>query len=568
MNPRDEEAARWRRRNHADIESMINLMLARIGEVTQFEDFRGVNCPPRVRAFYSALHSAHGGGNVAREPFRRAHLTIAEYLQFEGSEVARVARVRRLLELTEAYQRASGFELVKITRGGGEEHRKTEYVDFLVPVADEAVQRARSSETWKINPGRAKREQIDWALSRLPRVKLPEAELKESNKKLSPLAEYTKRREKLTAAILEYVESVEERDGDGAHELEVIEVELVRARQSLAEKKRARAALDKSRRDEREQREADAGVWEDDGQGRTLTKMLPSPVENLPKTEEKPDMPAAALDYVERRLLPFPLHWMKEAGRCSCAKGAQCESPGKHPRIVEWQKIAAWGNAKMVGGWWRSWPLANVGLLTGEAPGLVVLDFDFPAGGEATLNEWRGRHGDGWLDTAAVRTGGGGIHLYYQYPEGLDIRNSVRKIGGGVDVRANGGYVAAPPSLHASGRRYEWLNDLEPAAMPDWLLKLLTEESPPAAAPAGSKARSQGKSGAGIGLVITEGDRNETLFKIGCSMRGKGAGAAEIEAELSDINARQCSPPLPPAEVQKIARSCATYAANRVAAGG
>lgn len=78
------------------------------------------------------------------------------------------------------------------------------------------------------------------------------------------------------------------------------------------------------------------------------------------------------------------------------------------------------------------------------------------------------------------------------------------------------------------------------------------------------KTRSEANGAAKIGAVLSEGNRNDMLFKFACSMRGKGAGREEIEAELSDINARRCAPPLTADEVQKIARSAATYAANRV----
>jgi putative DNA primase/helicase len=82
-----------------------------------------------------------------------------------------------------------------------------------------------------------------------------------------------------------------------------------------------------------------------------------------------------------------------------------------------------------------------------------------------------------------------------------------------------------------------------------------------------AQTRSQAKSGAATGDLIAEGSRNEMLFKIGCSLRGKGASYEETEAELLDINVRRCKPALPVEEVIKITRSVMRYAPNAVAVG-
>jgi putative DNA primase/helicase len=264
----------------------------------------------------------------------------------------------------------------------------------------------------------------------------------------------------------------------------------------------------------------------------------------------------------------FPLWWITPEGVCACKAGVECTSAGKHPCISFWQKLAC-SDAGSIRGWWRQRPLANIGILTGESVGLYVVDVDLKSDGDVSLIELCERHGIVWPDTLTVLTGSGGFHYYFQFPKGLDLRNTNgntgRGLARGIDTRGNGGFVVAPPSLHISGGRYEWLNDLEPAPLPGLLIKLLTELK--AAAPSGTKPRSQVKSGAGIGLVITEGSRNQTLFRRGCGMRGDGLEHAEIEEKLLELNARLCSPPLPESEVLKIARSAASYAPNRVAAG-
>jgi hypothetical protein len=142
----NDKYAAQRRRDHANIEAMQNLIFQRITEET------GVMMPPKVRAFISGLQSAHGGGKVAGAPFTRSHLSIAQYLQFTGTEIARAARVRRLLKDLLDYQEQTGFELFHVKRGelvtaddGSQTHTATEYTDKLKPVADAAVMLARES---------------------------------------------------------------------------------------------------------------------------------------------------------------------------------------------------------------------------------------------------------------------------------------------------------------------------------------------------------------------------------------------------------------------------------------
>lgn len=72
--------------------------------------------------------------------------------------------------------------------------------------------------------------------------------------------------------------------------------------------------------------------------------------------------------------------------------------------------------------------------------------------------------------TAYVITGSGGAHLYYRHP-GTPILNSQSKVAPGVDVRGDGGYVVAPPSIHPRTRRpYRWAGDWEPVEMPPALI--------------------------------------------------------------------------------------------------
>lgn len=125
---------------------------------------------------------------------------------------------------------------------------------------------------------------------------------------------------------------------------------------------------------------------------------------------------------------------------------------GKVP-LVKRGCLAATTDERMVERWWSRWPDANIGVATGKALGLWVLDVDGPDGSKS-LTELENELGP-LPDTLESKTGGGGRHLFFLYPPHREIRNR-QKIKPGIDVRGEGGYVIVPPSVHASGQKYEW----------------------------------------------------------------------------------------------------------------
>jgi hypothetical protein len=177
-----------------------------------------------------------------------------------------------------------------------------------------------------------------------------------------------------------------------------------------------------------------------------------------------------ALRYVSWSWQILPLHTANR-GVCSCGD-PECASPGKHPRTVHGVHDAS-RRSEQARRWWATWPDANVGIATGP---LVVIDVDGEQG-HAALIALQTRHGSALPATPWVQTARG-RHLYFLAP-GLDIPNSSGRLGSGVDVRGAGGYVVAPPSRHASGRRYRWYGPSDGLAMlPHWLARELT--TPPA----------------------------------------------------------------------------------------
>src|SRR5215208_1264108 len=161
----------------------------------------------------------------------------------------------------------------------------------------------------------------------------------------------------------------------------------------------------------------------------------------------KPALLDAALWYAGLGIPVFPLHWVDDQGRCSCGK--ECGSAGKHP-LIPIGHLGATTDAGQIRRWWSRWPHANIGIPTGERSRLLVLDVDVKNDGFTSLNALEEEHGR-FPKTLTVRTGGGGMHAYLRYPAHCEIRNSAGRIGLGLDVRGEGGYIVAPPSRTDKG---------------------------------------------------------------------------------------------------------------------
>jgi hypothetical protein len=176
----------------------------------------------------------------------------------------------------------------------------------------------------------------------------------------------------------------------------------------------------------------------------------------------------AALDYCSRGWPVVPLHsWTGSS--CTCSS-PNCSSPAKHPRTAHGLKDAT-DELSQVGSWWKRWPQANVGLVTGL--GFDALDIDGPDGWESLA---RAVEAHGCLPSGPCSmTPGGGAHYLFQ-ATGLGCRIGFRA---SLDWKGKGGYIVAPPSVHSSGGLYEWALEpestpLEPA--PAWLVAMLDKQ--------------------------------------------------------------------------------------------
>lgn len=158
-----------------------------------------------------------------------------------------------------------------------------------------------------------------------------------------------------------------------------------------------------------------------------------------------------------------------------------CKPRDKSPATQHGFKDATTQAGNVVQTWKRN-AGANVGIATGAVSKLLVLDVDPRNGGDHSLAQLRRIHGE-LPTTITAETSGGGMHYYFSLPEGVQVRSSV--LTDGLDIKADGGYVLAPPSVHPSGAIYRWLvrpgkQQLAPA--PQWLLDAIAKKLKPAKA--------------------------------------------------------------------------------------
>jgi hypothetical protein len=206
--------------------------------------------------------------------------------------------------------------------------------------------------------------------------------------------------------------------------------------------------------------------------------------------------------------------------------------------------------------WWSKWPDSNIGVATGKPSGIWVLDIDGQEG-EATLRKIEKAHAELPVTVESI-TGGGGRHLLFSLPDfdgAPTIRNSAKQLGAGLDVRAEGGYIVVPPSIHPSGRKYVWSVDTAKviAEAPAWLLGLL-QPTPVASL---DERRPDEHWQRVIRNGADEGVRNATAASIAGKMLRMGMLAGEAYEFLLTWNHLCCRPPLPEVEISRIIQSIA-----------
>jgi putative DNA primase/helicase len=169
----------------------------------------------------------------------------------------------------------------------------------------------------------------------------------------------------------------------------------------------------------------------------TFTRHAP-----LPDTT---DLLTAALAYAARGWPVFPL----APGTKKPAISKEDGGHGFHDATTDLEQIQAW---------WSCWPRANIGMPTGQASGIVVVDVDPRNGGDVAALEALGP----MPATLTVRTPSGGTHYYFTVPKGISVpKDNTGKLGKGIDFLGDGAYVVLPPSVLDEGVGYAWRNSEE-----------------------------------------------------------------------------------------------------------
>ena len=203
--------------------------------------------------------------------------------------------------------------------------------------------------------------------------------------------------------------------------------------------------------------------------------------------------------------------------------------------------------------WWGGNPNYNIGIASGQMSGGIVvvdLDIDKEKGkyGNETLREWESEHGQ-LPDTCRTITGRGGYHLLYRADRKILCSINEEKA---VDIRGDGGYFVAPPSIHENGNRYEWEQDPQEFVLEqadDLVYEFIDFVRP----------EKKEKPTFSVPEMIPEGSRDNTIFRLGCSLQSKGLSDEAILAAAMKENETRCVPPLTDKEVEQKVESALKY---------
>lgn len=220
--------------------------------------------------------------------------------------------------------------------------------------------------------------------------------------------------------------------------------------------------------------------------------------------------------------------------------------PGSKQPLTEHGLKDASKEPQQIESWWSKWPTANIGIATGTVSGgLVVIDLDVDKDkgidGRVMLREWEVEHEKLPDNTWLAITGRGGYHYFYHDTSTVRNRTGIYE---GIDIRGDGGYIVAPPSIHPNGNTYEWEQDpmLYPlaeanGAVFDFLVGPAVKEPEQILFELPER--------------IPDGQRTTAMVKLVCSQQAKGLSDEAIRAAVRAENEAKCVPPLTDQELEK-----------------
>ena len=283
---------------------------------------------------------------------------------------------------------------------------------------------------------------------------------------------------------------------------------------------------------------------------------------------------AAALAFAKHGHPVLPLHYPVGADKLVCSCGRLCgKNAAKHP----YDKLAKKGvhSATLDTGVIKHWfgyvvPDANLGVACDR---LVVLDIDPRHDGDQSLAELE--HECALPETWRTLTGGGGEHIIFSCPDGVSIKNysntpdTVPPLGPGIDIRARGGYIVAPPSRHINGRRYEFSVDHHPqdtplAPLPEWLVERLVARHAAHGDGDGTVAPIPGDEWAQLTRQPISEYRDQAVLRIAGHLFRHNCDYDLVRGMLHAWNSAWCKPPLGYHELDRLIDRVADYHAARI----
>jgi hypothetical protein len=254
-------------------------------------------------------------------------------------------------------------------------------------------------------------------------------------------------------------------------------------------------------------------------------------MKSVVQSQATPQFVDGTLPQVERG---FSFHFASEY----CDRGwSVIPLAGKRPAVSSWSEFRERrADLSELRQWFKSGS-GNLGIITGALSGLVVVDCDST------------EDADFWSESfprtpLASITGRGGSHFYYRYPSDEVVGNRAGLLKRQIDLRGEGGYVVAPPSLHPNGTQYRWQSseyyclDEIPYFSPTWIARV----DVPVPVTRSCEIRTPRSYIRSIHAVSGQGGHNQT-FRAACKLRDAGLSPEDALSELLIWNRSNASPP-------------------------